>query len=96
MFRKRYLKGRDGRFNSSGLRTYSSCHCLSSRALTHHQAPSDGSILPAEPHPEEGESGAGKTVVGGHREPDLDAMGSLLLWVSPILGSAKRVDSVER
>ena len=51
----------------------------------------NGSILFAKPRSEERKSGTGETFVGDHQESDLDAMGSLLLWVSRVVGCAGRV-----
>jgi hypothetical protein len=46
----------------------------------------DGSVFFAKPRSEERESGTGETFVGDHQEFDLDAMGSLLLRVSRVVG----------
>ena len=51
---------------------------------------SDGPIFPAKPRSKEREGGASKTAVGGPERSYLDAVGSLLLWVSRILGLAER------
>ena len=50
---------------------------------------SDGPIFPAKPRSEEREGGANDTAVGGPERPYLDAVGSLLLWVSRIPGLAE-------